>query len=316
METVEQQADGGAMAQPRDSWPLVWARLLRVKQWTKNGLLFLPFFFSLNLYWDLSEPATAFSLLGQAALGFVLFSLLASGTYIINDIVDLERDRAHPQKRSRPLAAGLVKIRVAGVLAVVLLAVGAAGAFLMSVPMGLVALLYVALTVGYSMLFKNVVILDVLVVAGAYVVRVLAGAVAIDVPISPWLYLCTVLGALFISLMKRRTEVQVMQGDAAVHRPTLAQYSTGLMDQMIAVVTPSTLMAYALYTFTAANLPDQMMLTVPFVIYGLFRYLYLTHNTDLGGRPEDALLTDRPLLLTVALWLATSVSILLIFPRV
>lgn len=315
METVEQQADGGTGSQSH-AWPLVWVRLLRVKQWTKNGLLFLPFFFSLNLYWDFSQPATALSLLGQAAFGFVFFSLLASGTYIINDIVDLERDRAHPQKRSRPLAASLVNTRVAGVVAGVLLVAGAAGAFAMSVPMGLVALLYVALTVGYSMALKNVVILDVLVVAGAYVVRVLAGAVAIDVPISPWLYLCTVLGALFISLMKRRTEVEMMQGDAAMHRQTLAQYSTGLMDQMIAVVTPSTLMAYALYTFTAANLPDQMMLTVPFVIYGLFRYLYLTHNTDLGGRPEDALLTDRPLLLTVALWLATSVSILLIFPRV
>ena len=181
--------------------------------------------------------------------------------------------------------------------------------------MGAVAVGYVALTVGYSVILKNLIILDVLAVAGGYVLRVLAGAVAIDVPISPWLYLCTILAALFISVAKRRNELQVLAEDGAVHRKTLEQYTPALLDQMIAVVTPSTLLAYALYTFTAPNLPNQMMLTIPFVIYGLFRYLYLIHARDMGGSPEDVLFTDRPLLLTIVLWVAAAMAILVIFPR-
>jgi 4-hydroxybenzoate polyprenyltransferase len=313
----EPQAASYARPHPAAYWPQGWAviRLLRPKQWAKNGLLYLPFFFTLNLYWDLSHPAAALSLFLQATLGFLLFCLLASGTYIINDLMDLERDRAHPQKRHRPLAAGLVSPKLASVLAVALLFLGLLGSFLMSLPMGLVAAFYVLLTVSYSTTLKHIVIIDILAVAGAYLVRVLAGAAAIAVPISPWLYLCTILGALFISIVKRRAEVQLMQAEASNHRATLGEYSVGMLDQMIAIVTPSTLMAYALYTFTASNLPDQMMLTVPFVIYGLFRYLYLIHARNEGGKPEDVLLTDRPILLTVALWLATSVGILLLFPR-
>ncbi len=304
-----------AVSHAQESRPLAWIRLLRPKQWVKNGLLYLPFFFTLNLYWDFAHPVAAFSLLGQATLGFVLYCFLASGAYIINDILDLDRDKAHPDKRRRPLAAGLVPPRAANVLAAGLLTIGLSGAFAMSVPMGVVAVGYVLLTVGYSTALKNLAIVDVFAVAGGYVMRVLAGAVAIDVPVSPWLYLCTVLGALLISLVKRRAEVRLMQGDAATHRPTLAAYTPKLMDRTIAVVVPATLLAYALYTFTASNLPAQMMLTVPFVVYGLFRYLYLTRSGGLGGAPEEVLLTDRPLLLTVVLWLATAVGVLLLFPR-
>ncbi|MBI4236717.1 MAG: decaprenyl-phosphate phosphoribosyltransferase [Chloroflexi bacterium] len=302
----------------RESRAVGLLRVLRPKQWAKNLLLFLPFVFTLNLPgegWDFSHPQRALALASQATLGFLLYCLLAGATYIINDLLDLERDRAHPVKRSRPLAAGVVSPSLAMPVAGTLLLGGVAGSFLLSPPMGLVSLGYVALTVGYSVILKHLVILDVLAVAGGYVIRVLAGAVVIDVPISPWLYLCTILGALFISAAKRRNEIQILAEDGAAHRRTLAEYTPGLLDQMTAVVTASTLMAYALYTFTAPNLPDQMMLTIPFVIYGLFRYLYLVHSQNLGGSPEEVLLTDRPLLLTVLLWVATALAILWIFPR-
>ncbi|MDA1095754.1 MAG: decaprenyl-phosphate phosphoribosyltransferase [Chloroflexi bacterium] len=292
-----------------------WARLVRPKQWAKNALLFLPFAFTLNLYWDVTDPATALSLAQRAAIGFVVYCALASAGYIINDLADIKRDRAHPDKRNRPLASGRIRPVAAGIVGVLLLAISLAVGFALSVPMGWAGVGYAVLTIGYSLVLKHVLIIDILAVAGAYVLRVLAGALVIDVPISPWLYLCTILGALFISIMKRRAEVELLDQDGPAHRKTLDGYSVPLLDQMIAVVTPSMLLAYALYTFTAENLPDQMMWTIPFVIYGLFRYLYLVHNEGIGGKPEDVLLKDVPLLLNVVGWLATSMTILFVFPR-
>ena len=297
------------------SYPFAILRLVRPRQWTKNGLLFLPFLFTLNLNWDFGDPTGAFGLLGWAALGAGIYCLLSGATYIVNDIIDVERDRAHPAKRNRPVAAGDIGASGAAVAAVVFLAIGIGGAFWMSANMGFVAAGYVVLTMTYSILLKNLMIVDVFAVAAAYVMRVLAGAVAIDVPISPWLYLCTILAALFIAIVKRRAEVDLMQDDAANHRDTLSEYTPGLLNQMMSVVAPSTVMAYALYTFTAPNLPDQMMMTIPFVIYGLFRYTYLADARRMGGAPERVLLEDRPMLVTVIAWLAAVLAILWLFPR-
>ena len=295
--------------------PLEILRLLRPTQWSKNGLLFLPFLFSLNLHWDLDDPMAAGRLLVLVLFGAAIYSALSGATYVINDIIDTDRDRAHPTKRLRPIASGRVKVGPAMAVAAALLVAGVGTAFAMSLLMGIVAIAYVILTVGYSLALKNLMMIDVMAVAAAYLVRVLAGAVAIDVPISPWLYVCTMLGALLISIGKRRSEVELMEDGAADHRNTLDHYTLPLLDRMIAVVTPSALIAYALYTFTAPNLPEQMMLTIPLVIYGVFRYLQLVSLGHMTGEPERVLLEDKPMMLTVALWMVTIAAILLIFPR-
>ena len=307
--------DQPALGVSNESFAQAWLRLLRPRQWAKNTLLLLPFAFTVNLAWDPSDPVGALAILRFAGLGFLAFCALASAGYIINDFLDMTRDRAHPSKRLRPLASGRVSPTLAVFVAGFLFAIGVAGTFFINLPTGLVGVGYVALTLSYSTFLKHVLILDVIAVAGGYVLRVFAGAVAIDVPISPWLYLCAILGALFIAIAKRRAEVQVLEAAGPEHRPTLGGYTLPLLDQFNAVVMPSTLMAYALYTFTAANLPDQMMLTIPFVIYGIFRYLYLSHVRGLGGTPEEVLLKDSPLLLIVVGWVVASLSILVVFPR-
>ena len=295
--------------------PLAVLRLLRPTQWTKNGLLFLAFAFSLNLHWDLDDPETALRLLLQAAAGAAIYVGLSGATYIINDIIDADRDRAHPTKRERPIAAGYVTPTVGGFVSAALLVVCLGGAFAMSPLMGLIAVGYVSLTIGYSALLKNVVIIDVMVVAAAYLVRVMAGAVAIDVPISPWLYVCTTLGALLIAIGKRHGEVGLMEDGASDHRGTLGHYTVPLLNRMIAVAALSALTAYALYTFTVSNLPGQMMLTIPFMIYGVFRYLQLIRLGHITGEPERVLLQDKPMMLAVIAWMAAVIAILIIFPR-
>ena len=306
---------GGVEVRGRPSLPLAVLRLLRPTQWTKNGLLFLAFAFSLNLHWDLDDPETAFRLLLQAAAGAAIYIGLSGATYIINDIIDADRDRAHPTKRERPIAAGYVTPTTGGFVSAALLVVCLGGAFAMSPLMGLIAVGYVSLTIGYSALLKDVVFIDVMAVAAAYLIRVMAGAVAIDVPISPWLYVCTTLGALLIAIGKRHGEVGLMEDGASDHRDTLDHYSVPLLNQMIAVVAPSALMAYALYTFTAPNLPEQMMLTIPFMIYGVFRYLQLIRLGHITGEPERVLLQDRPMMLAVIAWMAAVFVILIVFPR-
>jgi 4-hydroxybenzoate polyprenyltransferase len=292
-----------------------WLRLLRPKQWVKNGLLLLPFAFTVDMAWTPTDVPGALTLFQFAAYGFGAFCALASAGYIINDLLDVSRDRVHPEKRFRPLASRRISPGAAVSISIVLFAVGTSGAFAINLPTGLVAVGYIALTLGYSSVLKHVLILDVFGVAGGYVLRVFAGALAIDAPISPWLYLCTILGALFIAIAKRRAEVHLLDSAGPQHRPTLDGYTFQLLDQLNAVVMPSTVMAYALYTFTAGNLPDQMMLTVPFVLFGIFRYLYLSHTQGLGGTPEDVLLKDAPLLVTIGSWVATSIAILVAFPR-
>jgi 4-hydroxybenzoate polyprenyltransferase len=271
---------------------------LRPRQWTKNLLVFAGLIFSRNLL----DP----DLLGRVLATFVLFCLLSGGTYLLNDAVDAERDRGHPRKRLRPVASGRVPIRVAVGVGVSLLVLACAGAFALSPRLGLVAAAYAGLLAAYSCGLKHVVILDALVIASGFVLRALGGVVAIEAEFSHWLLLCTSLLALFLTFGKRRHELVTLEDGAIDHRPILSEYSPQLLDQMVAVVTASTLMAYALYTFapeTQAKLGTTWLpLTIPFVLYGLFRYLYLLYRRDLGGDPSEHLLTDRALLVAVALW--------------
>jgi 4-hydroxybenzoate polyprenyltransferase len=288
--------------------PLVHTRALiaalRPRQWTKNGLVFVALAFTLNL----QQPGLVF----KSLLTFVCFCALSSAGYLLNDLLDVEADRQHPTKRLRPIAAGLVPVPVALVTGIALAFVGFAGCFWLNSTLGWLAVGYMLLTAVYSTTLKHLVLLDIFGIAGGFVLRAAAGAVAIDVPISPWLYSATLLGALLIALGKRRTEIQTLGIDAVVHRRNLESYSLELIDQLILVISSAALMTYALYTFSAENLPrnHSMMLTVPVVLYGLFRYLFLIREGDVGGAPEDLLFRDRPLLIAVALWAALSVAIL------
>ena len=278
---------------------------LRPRQWTKNGLLFIALAFTLNL----QQPG----LLLRTLAAFACFCALSSAGYLLNDVVDVEADRAHPTKRLRPIAAGQVPVSLALGLGIGLVVVGLGAAFLLGLLFGLLALAYTLLTAVYSTTLKHIVLLDIFGLAGGFVVRAAAGAVAIDVPISPWLYIATLLGALLIALGKRRTELETLGVEAAVgHRRNLESYSLEFIDQLIVVISSAALMTYALYTFSAENLPrnHSMMVTIPVVLYGLFRYLFLVRQGDVGASPEDLLFRDRPLLIAVALWALLSVTML------
>jgi 4-hydroxybenzoate polyprenyltransferase len=279
---------------------------LRPRQWTKNALVFAALIFAQRLF-DLPS-------LAKAGAAFLIFCALSGVVYLVNDVMDRESDRLHPLKSHRPIAAGTLSVRTAVVATVVIGAGGVAAAFALGARFGLVAVAYVLLQALYSGPLKHIVILDVLTLAIGFVLRAIAGAVAIDVVISHWLFVCTILGALFVGLAKRRHELVLLGEDAANHRPILGEYSPYLLDQMIAVVAASTLIAYVFYTIseeTAAKFGTEWLgLTIPFALYGIFRYLYLVHRRDGGGNPSDLLFADRPLLACVALWLATVVLLI------
>ena len=279
-------------------------REMRPRQWSKNLLLFFGLIFAQKL----TDPY----LLGLATAGFVVFCAASSAIYIVNDLVDLDRDRHHPVKRNRPLAAGTVTPIQAVVLAVVLLVFSIVGAFALRPEFGVITLAYIALMVAYSFWLKHIVLIDVFAIAAGFVIRAVAGAIVVGVPISPWLYVCTVLAALFVALAKRRHELLLLSTGAGRHRRILEEYSPELLDQLITVVTAATVMAYSLYTFSAENLPKNhaMMLTLPFVLYGIFRYLYLMYMKNGGGSPEEVLMKDAPFLVNAVLWMATAVAIL------
>jgi 4-hydroxybenzoate polyprenyltransferase len=289
-------------------------RAMRPRQWTKNGIVFLAFIFSVGQQYHIGEPSTWVPKLLESMVAFACFAMVSSADYLVNDIRDIESDRAHPRKRKRPIPAGLLPVRTAWIAAAVLFVVGNAGAFALEWKMGLVILTYTVLMIAYSYRLKHVVLIDLMVIAAGFVLRAMAGALAIDVPISPWLYVVTALGALFIGVNKRRAELELLQGGAGNHRKILDEYSTGLLDQMASTVTAAVLMAYGLYTFTAEGLPKNhsMMLTIPFVLYGIFRYLYLVHTRKEGGSPEEVLLRDVPIMLTLIGWVITAGVVLLV----
>ena len=319
--TVLERADAATAPRSRRRELLREARPLletmRPRQWVKNGLVFLALGFSVGQAWQVSDSGSWLPLLLRAAVAFIAFCAVASAEYLINDLRDIASDRLHPRKRRRPLAAGALRTRTAAVAAVVLLAAGGAVGSTLGWRFSAALACYALLALSYSFVLKHLVILDMLALAVGFVLRAVAGAIAIAVPVSPWLYLCTLLGALFLAISKRRHELTLLADGASDHRPILAEYTPGLLDQMASVVTASTVVAYALYTVTAENLPGNhaMLITVPYVLYGIFRYMYLVHRHDAGGSPEDVLLRDRPMQITVALWVLTAMVILAVSRR-
>jgi 4-hydroxybenzoate polyprenyltransferase len=287
---------------------------MRLKQWLKNGLVLLAVMFSVGEAWYPFDVASWAPLLLRSSVAFVSFCAVASAAYLVNDIRDIERDRVHPVKRWRPLASGVLQARTAIIAAGLLFSLGIGLSLSLGAGFAVILAAYVALTFAYSLLLKDIVIVDLFALSTGFVIRAAAGAIAIAVPISSWLYLCTFLGALFIAINKRRHELTLLSGDAMFHRPMLAQYTVPLLDQMTMIVASSSVLTYALYTTTAPNMPSNhaMVLTVPFVMYGVFRYLLLVHGQNAGGSPEEVLLHDRGLQLDLILWLAISLTILAI----
>jgi len=281
---------------------------LRPKQWTKNLLLFAGLLFTLD------QPPRVPHPVQNAALGFLLFSLLSSVVYLVNDLADRESDRNHPKKCRRPIAAGELSPTLAMAAAITLGIVSLSAAFKLSVSFGWVAVVYFLITLAYSFRLKHVVILDVLTLAAGFVLRAIAGAFVINVHISDWLILCTLMLALFLGLSKRRAELIAIQETGTVGtRRILDEYSPAMLDQMIVIVTSACLMSYALYTVNSetAHAHRFLMATIPFVIYGIFRYLYLMHRHSLGESPDAVLLEDRPMLVNALLWgFATALIVL------
>lgn len=279
---------------------------LRPTQWTKNVFVFAGLIFGEKL----RDPHAA----ARAGAAFGIFCLLSGVVYLINDVRDRDADRLHPVKARRPIASGALPASTAIGAAVVLTVIGLTAAFWLDRRFGLVAATYVGLLGLYSASLKHIVILDALTIAVGFALRALAGAVVIDVLFSHWLLLLMLLGALFLALSKRRAELTSLAEGATGHRRILAEYSPYLLDQMIAVVTASTLLAYAFYTISPETIAkfgtDHLLWTVPFPLYGIFRYLYLVHQKDGGGNPSEVLVTDRPIMVCVALWGATVIAIL------
>jgi 4-hydroxybenzoate polyprenyltransferase len=279
---------------------------LRPEQWTKNLLIFAGLVFGGRLL-ELDAALTAVAT-------FAIFCALSGAAYLFNDVADRDADRSHPLKRTRAVASGTLPIPVALGTAVGLAAAAIAAASRIAPSIAAVATAYIGLLLVYSWFLKHVVILDVLSIAGGFVLRAMAGALAVAVPIGSWLLVCTTLLALFLALSKRRHELVVLGDEATEHRRILGEYTPYLLDQMIAVVTASTLIAYTVYATSAETAvrlgTPRLGLTIPFVLYGIFRYLYLVHQKREGGSPAAVLLTDRPLLACVGLWTATVVILM------
>lgn len=288
-------------------WIRALLKTMRPRQWTKNLVIFAALVFDRQLGFDHLEATL------RTIAGFFIFCLLSGLVYIINDIADVEVDRRHPEKRNRPIASGKLPIHVASAAGWLIFLTVMPASFLLSISFGIVALSYLLLNLAYSKWIKHIPLLDVLSIALGFVLRVAAGVALIQVTrFSPWLYVVTTLGALYLGFGKRRAELALLAGEANSHRRVLEGYTIPLLDQFITIVSATTIMSYSLYTFSAINLPDNhiMMLTIPFVIYGVFRYLWLIQVKHSGGAPEDVLLEDRPLQATIILW---GLSILLIF---
>jgi 4-hydroxybenzoate polyprenyltransferase len=279
-------------------------KTMRPRQWTKNVFLLAALVFDKQLL--LLEP------LLRTLAGFGLFCLISSAVYIFNDLADIEADRRHPEKKHRPIPAGKLPIPVAWAAGLVIVAGSLIAGYLLAPAFALVLGGYLILNIAYSKWLKHIPILDVLIVAAGFVLRVHAGVTLIDVQrFSPWMYVVMSLLALFLGFGKRRAELVQLAGKAASHRKVLDGYTIPLLDQYIQVVSGTTIVAYSLYTFSAPNLPENhaMMLTVPFVVYAIFRYLHLIHVEGVGGAPDDILLSDRPLQIALVLWALSVVAV-------
>lgn len=279
-------------------------RLLRPKQWTKNLLLFAALLFSFE------EIRTETIL--TTLLGFILFSLVAGCVYILNDFVDRDRDRQHPVKKYRPMASGQVNPSHALLFGIILLILSVGTAFMMNPLFGVLCIVYFLLNVSYSFVLKHLVILDMMTIAAGFVLRAIAGGVLIHVPFTPWFLICTMLLSLFLAIGKRRNELTLLEGNTGSHRKVLDNYSITLLDQFNTIVTTATIISYSLFTFTSDR-TIHLMWTIPLVIYGMFRYLYLIHMKNQGGSPDRVLFEDKPILITVMLYVISVVTIFAIF---
>jgi 4-hydroxybenzoate polyprenyltransferase len=323
MSNLSRERPIGAAASPvRTSVPRELLRAMRPRQWVKNGFVFAAIAFSEDRLWQFWGPAGPGPLL-RVLGAFVAFCLAASAIYLVNDLVDIEKDRAHPKKRNRPLASGRLSPRVASMAATALiLAVLPLAYALDPADFGFLIVLVAYVAVQgflYSYWLKNVVIFDILILAAGFVLRAVGGAAVIDVLITPWLLLCMLLLALFIGIGKRRHELTLLESGAGEHRRILQEYSVPMLDQMMAIVTASIIMAYSITAFLAPVAPQKpypmLMITIPFVIYAIFRYLYLIYQRGEGGAPDELVLKDIPLAGSVVLWGLTVLGVLLLFPN-
>ncbi len=280
-----------------------YLQLLRPRHWIKNLFLFAALLFSRNI--DKLPYALA------ALQAFLCFCITSSAVYIFNDIMDMEKDRKHPKKCKRPLASGAISRREAVLLILLLLPAALVFSFILSRSFGFIILTYLLNNLLYTLYLKNLVILDVMSIALGFILRVAGGAIAIEVLISPWLILCTFLLALFLGFSKRRNELQVLQEEAHSHRLILEHYSLEFIDNMLSIVTASILISYSLYTFYASD-EKYSMVTILYVLYGIFRYQYIIYNKKQGESPEEIVLEDKPLLVNIMLWVLTSIVILYI----
>jgi 4-hydroxybenzoate polyprenyltransferase len=288
---------------------------MRIYQWTKNLVLFAGLVFTRKFL----DPEYGIA----AVAGFFAFSITVSGVYLLNDVLDVERDRLHPEKRTRPVASRRLSPVAAFAFGALFLGAGLSGCFLLGPRFGACTVSYVALMLAYSLVLKQVVLLDVVAIALGFVLRATAGVELIrdrtpagpeTIELSPWLLVCAFFLALFLAIGKRRHELTVLEGDASRHRGVLGRYNAKLLDQLVAVVTGATVLAYSVYTISPETLAKfegrPLYLTIPFVLYGIFRYLYLMYAQDKGGNPSEHLLSDRATLVNVALWAAAVVAIL------
>jgi 4-hydroxybenzoate polyprenyltransferase len=314
----------GATDAARPHMILELLRAMRPRQWVKNVFVFAALAFSEQRLWMFwSNPWPLLRVIGA----FVVFCMAASSIYLVNDLVDIEKDRAHPRKRNRPLASGKLSPAVAAAAAALLMiAIVPAALWLDGGPGGfdidfLVVMGTYILVQGflYTYWLKHIVIVDILVIAAGFVLRAAAGAAVIDVRITPWLLVCMCLLAIFLGIGKRRHEMILLEGGAGEHRRILQEYSLPLLDQMIAIVTASIIIAYSLTTYTAPVAPQEpypmLMVTIPFVVYAIFRYLYLIYVRGEGGAPEDLVLKDRPLAVSILIWGVTVLGVLLLFHK-
>jgi 4-hydroxybenzoate polyprenyltransferase len=281
----------------------MWSALLksmRPRQWTKNLFIFAALVFDKQLF-----GLEAFL---RTLGGFALFCLISSSVYIFNDLADVEADRQHPEKKNRPIASGKLPVGVAWAAGILLVLITLGTGYRLSPAFAAVMGIYLVLNLAYSKWLKHIPILDVLIISAGFALRVGGGVTLIHVVrFSPWLYVVMTLLSLFLGFGKRRAELALLEQSAGSHRKVLDGYTIPLLDQYIVIVSSTTIVAYSLYTFLAPNVPtnDSMMLTIPFVVYAIFRYLYLIHVEERGGAPEDILLTDRPFQITMGLWALT-----------
>ena len=290
----------------------------RPKQWIKNFIIFLPLLFSFNEYWFFENENQAFNLLLKATVSFVIFTLASSSVYLINDVIDAQEDRSHPIKKKRPVAAGALSIRFAIFSSVFIASIGLFMSWILVRDLTPILAIFLGLMLCYTFLLRRFIILDVFCIALGFMLRVIAGGVVIGVPISPWLFVCMGFGALFIGFSKRKGEllgVSSMPYGESKLRGTLEKYDLGFIDSLLSMTLAATLISYCLYTFWAENLPENnaMMLTIPFVAYGLFRYLYLSKFPGAAERPEETIIRDPHMITSVILWLLAVVGILSLY---